>query len=358
MTMDGNNLYLDRNNLYLAYLHDKLKSTIIIVILIILLVLFVGIGIGVGLYSISIGDVYSIIINHIFCNNPIDTVDDKVVWNLRLPRVLTAVVAGIGLAVAGSAMQNMLKNPLADPYTTGISSGACLGATIAITLGLPIVNTQYGIIINAFVLSLIPTLIILLITKYKRATPETIILIGVTLMFLFDGISAFVMLKADPNSLAAAYEWTIGTLNKASWDNILPMVLFVFPCSLLIFSTSRALDTLNSGESFSKSLGINVDKMRVFLLVIISMMVAGVISFTGVIGFIGLISPHIARILIGSENRPLIISSALVGALLMVIADILSKTISTSTLPIGIVTVMLGAPIFIVIYLKQKKVMW
>ncbi|MDD3915070.1 MAG: iron ABC transporter permease [Bacteroidales bacterium] len=346
------------NKLYLAYRRDKLKFTIISIILIILLVLFVGIGIGVGPYSISLGDVYSIIINHIFCNNPIDTVDDGVVWNLRLPRVLTAVVAGIGLAVAGSAMQNMLKNPLADPYTTGISSGACLGATIAITLGWSIVKNQYGIVINAFVVSLIPTLILLLITKYKRATPETVILIGVTLMFLFDAITALIMLKADPNSMAAAYEWTIGTLNKASWDTIFPMFIFVFPCSLLIFSSSRALDTLNSGESFSKSLGINVNKMRISLLVILSIMVAGIISFTGVIGFIGLISPHIARMLIGSKNMPLFISSALVGALLMVIADIISKTISTSTLPIGIVAVMLGAPIFVIIYLKNKRGMW
>jgi len=322
------------------------------------LIILAGIEMGVGAYSISIGDVYFEIINRLLQWRPIETVDSGVIWNLRLPRLLMAIVAGVGLSVTGTGMQSMMKNPLADPFTTGISSGACLGATLSITLGISLIGGFYGTVLNAFIISLVPATVIVFVSKNKKVTPAMMILTGISMMFIFDALTTYLMLKADPTTLGAAYEWTVGTLNKSSWDNLPVMFVIVLIGSIVLLYLSRDLNAMNSGDIVAKSLGVNVYRTRIMILITISIVAAGVVSFTGIISFIGLVSPHIARIFVGSNNKYLIPASASIGASLMVFADIVAKTATSSTLPIGIVTAMIGGPLFLIIILKQKKDLW
>jgi len=340
------------------YKNHLYKKIIFVIASFVLLIILSGIGMGVGSYSISFVDVYSEILNRLLHWGPLATTDALVIWDLRLPRLLTAITVGIGLSVAGAAMQSMMKNPLADPFTTGISSGACLGATLSITLGLSLIGGFYGVVLNALILSLVPATLIVLISQYKKASPATMILVGISLMFIFDAITTYLMLKANPTTLGAAYEWTVGTLNKSSWGSLSVMFVIVLIGSIVLQYLSKSINAMNSGDIIAKSLGVNVNLMRILILIVISVIAAGVVSFTGIISFIGLVSPHIARIFIGSDNKYLIPASASVGASLMVFADIVAKTVAPTTLPIGIVTAMIGGPFFLFLILRQKKDLW
>ena len=339
---------------YRAY---KYAKAMMLLIVLLLCALAFGIDIGLGPYSIDFLEVYKCIIDRLLDWGQDLTNEMFIVWELRMPRVLTAFLAGVGLAMAGAAMQSMMKNPLADPYTTGISSGAALGATLAITMGVCIVGGEFGTVINAFVFALIPAAVIVLISTYRRPSPAMIILTGISLMYIFNAAQSYLMIVADPNSASAVYNWTVGSLNNASWDN----VPFIFAVSLvggtLLMQMARILNTMNSGDAYSKSIGIDVNKSRIIVLVTISLVAAGIISFTGIIGFIGLVAPHIARIFVGSDNKILIPAAGLMGAGLMLLADCAVQLVA-ETMPIGIITSLIGGPIFMILILKQKKEVW
>jgi len=339
---------------YRAY---KYAKAMMLLIVLLLCALAFGIDIGLGPYSIDFLEVYKCIIDRLTDWGQDLTNEMFIVWELRMPRVLTAFLAGVGLAMAGAAMQSMMKNPLADPYTTGISSGAALGATLAITMGVCIVGGEFGTVINAFIFALIPAAVIVLISTYRRPSPAMIILTGISLMYIFNAAQSYLMIVADPNSASAVYNWTVGSLNNASWDN----VPFIFAVSLvggtLLMQMARILNTMNSGDAYSKSIGIDVNKSRIIVLVTISLVAAGIISFTGIIGFIGLVAPHIARIFVGSDNKILIPAAGLMGAGLMLLADCAVQLVA-ETMPIGIITSLIGGPIFMILILKQKKEVW
>ncbi|MBE6523512.1 MAG: iron ABC transporter permease [Thermoplasmata archaeon] len=339
---------------YRAY---KYAKAMMLLVVFLLCALAFGIDIGLGPYSIDFLEVYRCIIDRLTDWGQDLTNEMFIVWELRMPRVLTAFLAGVGLAMAGAAMQSMMKNPLADPYTTGISSGAALGATLAITMGICIVGGEFGTVINAFVFALIPAAVIVLISTYRRPSPAMIILTGISLMYIFNAAQSYLMIVADPNSASAVYNWTVGSLNNASWDN----VPFIFAVSLiggtLLMQMARILNTMNSGDAYSKSIGIDVNKSRIIVLVTISLVAAGIISFTGIIGFIGLVAPHIARIFVGSDNKILIPAAGLMGAGLMLLADCAVQLVA-ETMPIGIITSLIGGPIFMILILKQKKEVW
>ena len=324
---------------------------------IVLFVALVGYKITLGEYDISMGRVYETIWEHITGNvsNPID---DNVVIKQRMPRVLTAILVGIGLAAAGSAMQSMMKNPLADPYTTGISSGALFGATLAMTMGIYIIDSFYGRVLNAFIFAMVPAVFITLLSRWKKPSPAMMILIGIAIMYIFNAFQSYMMLSADPNSASTVYTWSVGSIGMTTWDT-LPIVAAVSLVGFvaLMFLT-RVLNALNSGDAYAKSLGINVDQIRILCLLIISIIAAGIVSFTGIIGFVGLVSPHIARIFVGSDNRILLPASALFGACMMLICDIVGFLLIGATMQIGIVTAMIGGPIFMIILLVQHKEVW
>ncbi len=323
----------------------------------VILLFLIGIKLGIGSYPISFGDVYSTLWHHL--KGDIENYSyDNVVWNQRMPRLLTAIFVGVGLSAAGAAMQSMMKNPLADPYTTGISAGALFGATLAMTMGITIVGGYYGRIVNAFVFAMVPAAIILILAKWRRPTPAMMILVGISVMYIFNAFQAFMMLTADPNSASSVYTWSVGSIGMTTWEEVPMLACIALLGAVALFFCTKVLNALNSGDSYAKSLGINVDRVRIVIMVLVSLIAAGTVSFTGVIGFVGLVSPHIARIFVGSDNRILLPASAMIGASLMVLCDIIGYTVAGYSLQIGIITAMIGGPLFLILIVSQKKGAW
>lgn len=342
--------------------YSRHKALVLAASLLIVIALAVA-DLCIGRYSTNALDVVKVILNHILdplAGNiwDIDGITDDVIWRQRLPRILVALIAGAGLAVSGAAMQSMLKNPLADPYTTGISSGAAFGATLSITMGICLIPGDGGTVINAFIFGLVPAAIVLALSRLRRPSPTMMVLAGISLMYVFNSLQQYLMLSADPNSSQQVLSWTIGSITSCTWDEIPLMLAIVVACSLCIQYMTRTLNAMNSGDAYARSLGVDVDSTRVLCLMVISLMSAGIVSFTGIIGFVGLVAPHIARIFIGSDNRVLVPASAIAGAGLLLFADIVTHYISSFDLPIGIVTAVIGGPLFIYLMLRQRKEVW
>jgi len=352
----------DEEFVYREYKVARRSKLLFILFFVLLFFILVGYKITLGEYDISFGDVYATIWKHITGtldpSSAKEMMDDNVVWQQRMPRVMTAILVGIGLAAAGSAMQSMMKNPLADPYTTGISSGALFGATLAMTVGLYIVGGYYGRVLNAFIFALVPAIFIVMLSRWKKPSPAMMILVGIAIMYIFNAFQSYMMLRADPNSASAVFTWSVGSIGMTTWDQLPIIAVISIMGFAALFLMTRTLNALNSGDAYAKSLGINVDRVRIICLILISVVAAGIVSFTGIIGFIGLVSPHIARIFVGSDNRILLPSSALLGACMMLICDIVGFLIIGATLQIGIVTAMIGGPIFMIILIAQQKEVW
>jgi iron complex transport system permease protein len=345
--------------MYHQYSAFRYKKILIIVALLFILIVASIYGMSVGAYKLSFTTVYQIVIDHLaHLGDELTTLDERVVWNQRMPRLLTAIIAGGGLAVAGASMQSMMKNPLADPYTTGISSGASFGAVMAITLGLVIGSSQNGTVLMAFLFALIPAAVIILLSTFKKATAAMMILAGISVMYIFNALTQYMMLVADNETMAAAYEWTIGTLSKSSWDSLPIMFVVVFAGSITLMYLAKYLNAMNSGDNYAKTVGVNVERMRILILAIISVVAAAIVSFTGIIGFVGLVGPHVTRILMGSDNRHLLPASILMGATIMVLCDIAAKAFTNTALPIGIVTALIGGPVFLFLIIGQRKEAW
>ena len=320
--------------------------------------LFAGIYlITLGDYPIGFWECFSIVIDHI-TKGPGDEIKDFIVWDRRLPMAIMAVVVGVGLAVAGATMQSVLKNPLADSYTTGISSGASFGATLAIIMGVNVVAGSWGLVANAFLFSLIPMGAILLISSFRHSSPTTMILSGIAIMYAMDAITTVIRLHANPDALKEVYYWGVGSLGYANWENI-PIAVGVTAAGVVIMQVvSKVLNILATGDDNAKSLGVDANKARMFSLLVVSLTTAAIVSFTGTIGFVGLVCPHIARIFIGSDNRFLLPGSAAVGALLVIVADIIARLIAPSSLQVGVVLSFIGGPMFLYILLRQRKEVW
>ncbi|MBQ7621385.1 MAG: iron ABC transporter permease [Candidatus Methanomethylophilaceae archaeon] len=349
----------DVSHMYSEYRASRAKKILAIIVLIAVLLLASIYGLSVGSYPIDFIDVYNIVIDHLLhLDDPLSSTDERVVWNTRMPRLMFAIVAGAGLAVAGAAMQSMMKNPLADPYTTGISSGASFGAVIAIAFGISIGSTSTGTTILAFIFALVPATVILLLSTFKTTTPSMMILAGLSVMYIFNAMTQYIMLVVDSETMEAAYQWTIGTLSKSSWSTLPIMLIVVVLGSFAILSMTKYLNAMNSGDNYAKTVGVDVKRIRIIILVLVSVIAAAIVSFTGIIGFVGLVAPHITRIFLGSDNKLLIPGSLLVGAVVLVVCDIVAKLFTTTALPIGIVTAFIGGPMFLFLIIRQKKEVW
>jgi len=325
----------------------------------------VGLSVSIGGRDVSFIDVYKTIFNHIsgtpFAPSTREWMDDYIIWNVRLPRALFAAVAGAALAVGGVVMQGVMKNPLADPYTTGISSGAMFGVAVAMILGLTAFGQMgsYGIVINAFVFAMIPMALIVVIAPKSNSSPATLILAGVALSYLFNALNTLLMVMTDSETLANVYLWQIGSLDRITWQSI-PTIMVISVAGILVISLlSRKLNLMALGDAHAKSLGLDVNTLRIVCLVAMSLMVASVIAFAGIIGFIGLVAPHIVRMLIDSDNMFVIPASAAFGAAFLMVADIAARMLSDiGAVPVGVVISFVGAPIFLYLIIRQKRSIW
>lgn len=283
---------------------------------------------------------------------------DYYIFNNVMPGVIMALIAGAGLALAGTVMQSMMENPLADAYTTGISSGACLGAVVAIIMGFSYANVASGagIVINAFIGSLIPAVLIILLVRYIGNSPSTIILIGTALTFFFNSLVTFIMITASAESLQDAYIWQVGSVSGASWKDMPLMLFLTILSAILVQLSSNKLNIMSAGEKTAKSLGLDVVQFRMLCIILTSILIASIISFTGVIGFIGLVAPHITRFLVGGDNRFVVPGSIIMGSLVLVLADLVSRLLADfGNIPLGVVMSFVGAPIFLYLIVRRKS---
>lgn len=351
---------MDKGTIFREYRKEAFKKVASTAMFIAIACIALLLTLGFGVYDISISDSIATFFNHI-TGNIADVRADAYIWNTRLPRAIAALTVGMGLSVAGAVMQNDFRNPLAEPYTMGISSGAFLGATLSIILGISVIPGLSGdtaTMANAFIFSLVPTAMILLAATLRRVSPVGMILIGIAIMFLFSALSRIFMVMADPNNLSKAYTWMVGSLDKMTWDTLPLMVIPTFVGTILLYTLNRKLDIMYLGDVGALTMGEDAKKIRSVTLIIVSLMTASLVCFTGAIGFIGLVGPHIARIFTGSKNRYLLISSATFGAAFLILADTVAKVTGTSGLPVGVVCSLIGGPLFLWILIRQKKSTW
>ena len=308
--------------------------------------------------NITFVETYETLWNHI-TGNITDVNFDYVIIDLRMPRIFMAIVAGAGLAICGAAMQSTLMNPLADPYTTGVSSGASFGATMAMLAGFTVVAGEYGLVANAFLFSLIPTALIVALAKIKKSSPTTMIMAGIAVMYIFNAFTTVMMLMADPNDLEAVYEWQVGSLSRASWEDITVSGLFVVSGSLVVMLLSKKLNVLSTGDDMAASLGVDTSKLRTFMMILVALVTASIVSFVGLIGFVGLVAPHVVRLFIGADNRYLVPASAVFGAALLMVSDLVGRVvIQPATLQVGVITAFIGGPVFLWLLLRKNSNVW
>lgn len=285
-------------------------------------------------------------------------VDDTVsiiVWTLRLPLALMALVAGIALGMSGAAMQTLLDNPLASPYTLGLASAAGFGASLAILSGGWGINPLVIVPASAFVAACLASAVIFGIGNMRGMAGGTMVLAGIALMFLFHSLQSLLQFRATPEVGQQIVFWMFGTLAKATWANVAISAAVTLVSMPILMRSAWQLTALRLGEDRARSLGVSILRLRFVTIALVSLMTATVISFVGTIGFIGLVAPHIARMLVGEDQRFLIPAAGIAGALLLSVASVLSKVIVPGVLlPVGIVTAIIGVPFFLHLILREK----
>ena len=280
-----------------------------------------------------------------------------IVWDIRLPYALMAIVVGLALGLAGAEMQTILNNPLASPFTLGVSSAAAFGAALAIILGvgIPGISGQWFISANAFLFALFAALMLDGITRWTQVSSSGVVLFGIALVFTFNALVSMMQFIASEDTLQGLVFWTMGSLARASWEKL--GVLSAAFALLVPFSmlSSWKLTALRLGEDRAISFGIDVRRLRLATLLRISVLSALAVAFVGPIGFIGLVAPHIARMMFGEDHRFYLPASALTGALVLSLASVASKNlIPGAIVPVGIVTSLIGVPFFLSIILRHR----
>lgn len=284
----------------------------------------------------------------------LSSADKYILYQIRIPRVLMCVIAGACLSVCGASYQAVFRNPLADPYILGVSSGASLGASLAIVLGLD--KLIIGVPIMAFVFALITVFLIMKLSKVgNRTHTTTLILAGVSFNFLFSAIISIIMF-VDKEDMHKIYFWTMGSLSGVKYSDVITVGVFTILGLMVLLLFAKRMNTLLLGDMSAQSIGINVEKTRKTILITSTLMTSAVVSYCGVIGFIGLVVPHIVRLIVGADNRKIIPFSLFGGVIFMLSADIVARNIiSPNELPIGTITSAVGSPFFIYLLYNAKR---
>ena len=333
------------------------KKALLMIVLILALSVISVAALGIGGVMVDFGNIVKVLFHPLFPDNvsaPDQPYYSTIILDYRMPRVLLGILTGMCLAVAGASMQGIMKNPLADPFTLGLSSAASCGAGVGIILGPTVLGSLYysnisffgelvGVgglfmVLVAFLFGLASVAILISLTGRRPVSQSTLILTGVVIGYLFSAVLSYLKYRSDDEALKDITMWLLGGMWGASWS----AVIIVLPIAVLgiIILESYAVDmnALSSGDDVAKNLGVDVKMLRIRILVVSALITSSCMAFTGIIGFIGLMAPHIVRMLIGSDNRYLIPVSALMGALILVSCDALARfIIAPSDLPVGII---------------------
>ena len=339
------------------------RKRIILVFLFLLLFIVSLISIMAGSSGLSLADVFKTLAGKG------NTQTNAIVLNVRLPRIMTSVVVGCALALSGCVMQSVLKNPLASASTLGVSQGASFGATVAIiylgagvqhvastTGGSVNISNPYLVTICAFAGGMLCILVIAGLSRLKAISASSMVLAGVALGALFAGGTTMIQFFASDVALSAVVYWTFGDLGRASWPEILIILIILAGAFVYFIMNKWNYNALLSGDETAKSLGVNVSSLTMVSLTVGTLLAAAAVSFVGIINFIGLIAPHIMRRFIGDDYRFLLPASTLAGACILLLSDLFSRTVASPViLPIGAITSFLGAPLFIYLIYKGNR---
>ena len=310
---------------------------------------------SIGAVQVSPADCFLLILNKLGIG-PAPEVSPNInyiFFQLRLPRVIMAVLGGAALAVCGCVFQSIFRNPICDPYILGISSGASLGAAMAFVLGWNVF--VFGVTLSALVTALLTLAVIFAITRGRRRTTYSLLLVGVALNFFLSAVITLIMVMHQ-ESMHKIMFWTMGSLANAGWSEVMIVALGFITIIFALFYISKDLNLIQLGEETAKTLGVNTRRTTMLALALSSLLIAVVVSFCGVIGFVGLVIPHIVRLLVGADCRKMMLYSLLAGAVFLLIADTLARTIALpSELPVGSITAIIGGPYFIFLLLRERN---
>ncbi|MHC1635076.1 MAG: FecCD family ABC transporter permease [Candidatus Methanospirareceae archaeon] len=337
-----------------AYLKKFTQWRLIIFYLSVILCLTVVLTTAIGPVYVSPPEIAYIIGYKLHLYGHFYNPNEIIIFDVRLPRVLLASLVGAALATAGATMQGLFKNPMADPYIIGISSGAAVGAALSLTF-LPSFLLSYTTPFMAFLGAMLATFLVYTIAKVGGKIPiDSLLLTGIAISFFLNAILSFMMYIAGED-LHQIFFWLMGGFWLAHWTEVKIIVLPIFVCFFLIYSFARDLNAMLLGEEAAHSLGVNIENVKKALLILSSFITAAAVCFNGTIGFVGLIIPHITRIIVGPDHRILIPSSAFVGAIFLAWTDTLARLLNE--MPVGIITAFFGVPFFLYLLRKRKKEM-
>jgi len=332
---------------------EKRQFNRYLVLGIVIMVMILLVSVTLGEASISVSEGFKIIYNQVLQKNVPDDIHTAIVWDLRLPRILCGLLIGAGLAVSGVIFQSVLRNPLADPYTIGVSTGAAFGAVLAIYI-----NMVYGLLIPitpvAFIFAILTLVVILKIAGFNHTLHTSrLILAGIIVGSIFSaGISLLKSMAGE--DVSAMVFWLMGRLAAKSWTDVLILFPLVSIGIILAFVMSDDLDVLTLGINEAKSVGLDGEKSVRKFLVVGALLTAVCVSISGVIGFIGLIVPHFIRMGFTAKHRYLIPLSAVVGGVVLMLSDNISRLLFQVEIPVGVITTLIGGPFFIYIYMNKK----
>ena len=333
---------------------DRLPLWIVLVGCAVLLLVTMTLGIGIGSVSLSPRAVWQVIVDHL-AGHPKNTVADSIVWQIRLPRVLLAAVVGAALTTAGTVVQVLVRNALADPFLLGISSGASVGATAVLLFGafasLGIWAVSFGSVLGA--LAAMAAVFVVSRTR-RQLAPTQLILVGVVLSALFESVTSFLIFRGNPQATQSVLFWLLGSFGNANWTQLpIPAIALAVAMGYLI-AQGRPLNAFAMGPEPAVSLGVDVHALRRNLFIVTSLMAGVAVAVSGVIGFVGLVVPHIVRLMVGSDHRRVLPVGVLFGASFMVLGDLLARTVvAPQEMPIGVITAFIGAPTLIVLIRRR-----
>lgn len=334
-------------------LSRRILALACVLVLCILLFAFALLDLSYASVPLSIGEVWDVIIgNGTWANNII-------VRNVNAPRLVFGVFVGAGLAITGGVMQAVFRNPLASPYILGLSSGASFGAALSIVFSISFIPAAIAQPLFAFVFCFLTMVLVYVISRSGGSIirTETLVLAGVAVSSLISALVSLLTYIAPSEEMQSIVFWSMGSLGSVEWDEMaFAIPVIVVGCALML-TQARSLNAMMLGDAHAMDLGIDVRKVRLFLLVVSSLVVAACVAFVGTIGFIGLVIPHIFRLILGPDNRLILPISTLGGAAFIIMCDYIAHVVAPSygVLPIGVVTAIIGAPFFIYLLIRRKR---
>lgn len=320
-----------------------------------LLVLAMVLGVMIGPTTVGAGTVFSVLWSHLTGTNSPDAVADQIIWQIRFPRVLLAALIGAALGTTGLVLQALVRNPLADPFILGISSGASVGATAVLLFGVLSSLGVWALSVGSVAGALVAMVTVFVVAvDGGQLTPTRLVLCGVALSSAFTAITSFLIFWGNPQATQAVVFWLMGSFARASWGQLwIPALSIAFALAYLL-SQARALNALAVGSETATALGVDVEKLRRRLYVVTALVGGVAVAVSGVIGFVGLVIPHIVRLAVGNSHRLTLPVAVLWGAAFMVAGDLLARVIvAPQEMPMGVITAFIGVPIFLLLIRRR-----